>query len=83
MYKPSYRHTCINASVSVHTQSAIRVTDLVYEKKNVTCLSQRYYLCLSYLHVLQARRRVSIFGGAGVEMIITFMCTHNYGNTPK
>ena len=36
MYKPSYRHTCINASVSVHTQSVIRtkVTDLVYEKKS-------------------------------------------------
>ena len=35
MYKPSYCHTCINASVSVHTQSVIRtiVTDLVHEKK--------------------------------------------------
>ena len=35
MYKPSYMHTCINTSVSVHTRSVIRtkVTDLVCEKK--------------------------------------------------
>ena len=35
MCKASYRHTCLNTSVLVHTQSVIRtiVTDLVYEKK--------------------------------------------------
>ena len=40
MYKPSYKHTCINASVSVHTQSVIctKVTDLVYEKKGLEVL---------------------------------------------
>ena len=44
MYKHSYRHTCINASVSVHTQFVIRtiVTDLVYEKKSDLSVSYKY-----------------------------------------